>query len=301
MDNITLDTTNFSEQLGLYDFFDVIVSGAVFVFGISSLSDRVREILWTNTTILHGLGILLLVYISGIVLQELSSALDHRFLRIKHFTRSTFLFDIKKRKIIKKFQYWFSGWFAFSANYTEQVDLNHDEQNCSICSDQNGLLTSIKQLIVKKGKEGQWNWVINNQLLLDQYRNLAKEIYARDFPDSKQMLNYNDEKFNSYIFSKIQYKVGCLGKDKKVEKLRALYSLARTLMLCFGIFVIFIPVANLVPFLEGMLEPQNGRFANSFFVASLFLIWLFFLRMKKCKKYMALIMVGNYDASCRKP
>lgn len=298
MDNITLDTTNFSEQLGLYDFFDVIVSGAVFVFGISSLSNKVRTILWENPTILHGLGIALLIYISGTVLQELSSALDYRFIRIKHFTRSTFLFDLKKRKKIKKLQYWLSGLFAFSANYLEEVNSTHSEQTCSICSDQNGLWTSIKQMIVKKGKEGKWNWVINNQFLLDKYRKLAKKIYEEDSCDLN--LDYNDEKFNSYIFSKIQYKVAYLGKDKKVEKLRALYSLARTLMLCFGIFVIFIPVANLVPFLYDMLEPQHGLFANTFFATSLFLLWVFFLRMKKCNKYMALIMLGNYDASCKK-
>lgn len=46
MDNITLDTTNFSEQLGLYDFFDVIVSGAVLVFGASAISQTLYTLLW---------------------------------------------------------------------------------------------------------------------------------------------------------------------------------------------------------------------------------------------------------------
>lgn len=107
MDNITLDTTNFSEQLGLYDFFDVIVSGAVLVFGASAISQTIYTLLWQDITVAKGLGIVLLVYISGVVLQEIGSILDRHFFRIKHFTRSTFLFDIEDIKTKHKLRYWF--------------------------------------------------------------------------------------------------------------------------------------------------------------------------------------------------
>ena len=270
MNNVTLDTTNFSEQLGLYDFFDVIVSGAVFVFGISSLSNTIKDLLWTDITILDGLGILLVIYISGVVLQELSSTLDYRVLHIKHFTRSTFLFDLKKINT-NRLLYWFSGMFKESVTRTENSETDGSEQKRSSGhSNPTGLWDCIKSAVVERGKEERWNWVLNNQLLLCHYRELAKQIYEETFPGQiLETEKYNDEKFNSFIFSIIQYRVACIGKDKKVEKMRALYSLSRTLMLCFGLFVFFIPLTNWVPYLKAWLKPQCGCFTNTFFVASL--------------------------------
>lgn len=286
MDNITLDTTNFSEQLGLYDFFDVIVSGAVLVFGASAISQTIYTLLWQDITVAKGLGIVLLVYISGVVLQEIGSILDRHFFRIKHFTRSTFLFDIEDKKTKLKLRYWF--WSLLEKNR-----LIHSK-----------LFKKYAKVIQKKyslsSKNGKWNWVLSNKTLLSHYRNLAKQIYEDSFPcevlDEEMYMN---EKFNSFVFSVIQYRVSCLGKDKKVEKLRALYSLARTLMVCFGIFIIFIPAVNLNNYLSTWLKPRGGEFIVTFFIASIFLAILFFFRMKKCKKYMALIMLGNYDASSR--
>lgn len=162
------------------------------------------------------------------------------------------------------------------------------------------LWNDVKVIIIDTGNIGKWNWVINNQILLTHYRNLAKQIYENSFPG--HTLNpekYNDEKFNSFIFSVIQYQVACLGKDKKVEKLRAFYSLSRTLMVCCFFFIIFIFVANMVSYLSGWLEPQKGRFAVTFLFISLFLIVVFFFRMKKSKKFMTLIMLRNYDAILR--
>ena len=286
MDNITLDTTNFSEQLGLYDFFDVIVSGAVLVFGASAISQTIYTLLWQDITVAKGLGIVLLVYIAGVVLQEIGSILDRHFFRIKHFTRSTFLFDIEDIKTKHKLRYWF--WSLLEKNR-----LIHSM-----------LFKKYAKVMQEKyslsSKNGKWNWVLSNKTLLDHYRNLAAHIYEDSFPGKKlDKKMYMNEKFNSFVFSVIQYHVSCLGKDKKVEKLRALYSLARTLMICFGMFIIFIPVVNLSDYLKTWLNPRGGEFIITFFIASLFLAILFFFRMKKCKKYMALIMLGNYDASLR--
>ena len=35
MSNISLDTTSFSEQLGIFDFFNILISGTTFIFGLS--------------------------------------------------------------------------------------------------------------------------------------------------------------------------------------------------------------------------------------------------------------------------
>ena len=301
MDNITLETTNFSDQLGLYDFFDVIVSGAVFVFGISALSIQVYSFLWENTTVVKGLGIVLLVYISGVVLQEIGSILDRHLFRIKHFTRSTFLFDIGDVKTRNKLNYWF--WSPHEKKI--KCLKSRIKENRTIKSlTHNKLLGKIKAnlreektITSKQQKSGKWNWVLNNPYLLNRYRNLSMQIYKNSFKneDFKEEL-YHDEEFNSFVFSVIQYSVSCQGKDKKVEKLRALYSLARTLMICFGIFFIIILGMNWCEGFSDLVEPRCKELTNVFFFASPILTILFFFRMKKCKKYMALIMLGNYDA-----
>lgn len=79
MDNITFEeTSSFSEQLGVYDFFNVIISGAVFVFGLCAINSNFWNLLFTDTTIYKGLGIVLLMYIMGLVLQEISSWADKK-------------------------------------------------------------------------------------------------------------------------------------------------------------------------------------------------------------------------------
>lgn len=267
MSNITLDAAHFSEQLGLYDFFDVLVGGSVFVWGLSALYENIYSLLWTDLSIEKALGIVLLVYICGIVLQEIGSIVDRHFWGIKNLTRSTFLFDIKELKTTDKLKYW------ASSNFIGKIFLNNS--------------TDI----------GKWNWVLSNKILLDHYRKHAKQIYSDYFPDKEfKETDYNDEKFNSFIFSVIQYRTACYGKDKKSEKLRALYSLSRTLTVCFAFFALLILGVNKLGCFNNWLKPGNTISATKFFYISVFLIFLFFFRMKKCKKYMALIMLGNYDA-----
>ena len=73
MKNITFDTTNFSEQLGLYDFFNVLLAGTIFVYGCSAVSTKINSLLWNNMSFAKGLGLILMIYIIGIALQELGS------------------------------------------------------------------------------------------------------------------------------------------------------------------------------------------------------------------------------------
>lgn len=41
MSNVTLEASTFSDQLGAYDFFNVLVSGTTFVIGLSVLNENI--------------------------------------------------------------------------------------------------------------------------------------------------------------------------------------------------------------------------------------------------------------------
>lgn len=82
MKNITLDTTSFSEQLELYDFFNVLICGVTFICGISLLSEKIYHFLWDGISFQKGLGIVLIIYITGMILQELGSAVDKKWTNI---------------------------------------------------------------------------------------------------------------------------------------------------------------------------------------------------------------------------
>ena len=76
MNNVTLDSTSFSKELGIYDFFNVLLSGAIFVCGLSIISIDIKKYLWDNLSVVKGLGVVLLIYVIGMMLQEIGSALD---------------------------------------------------------------------------------------------------------------------------------------------------------------------------------------------------------------------------------
>lgn len=269
MENITLDTTNFSEQLGLYDFFNVVVSGSILIVGISMLVPDISSWLWSDLSIVKGIGIVLFIYIVGNIVQELGWWLDRLLLKVKKRTRSTFLFDIKKISRIDRWKYWWWVVFKKGTNYSGE----------------------------------KTNLVIDNKNLLKYYRKMATQIYEEYFPDDKENKeNYQDEAFNSFIFPRIQYRVSYLGKDAKAEKLRALYGLSRDLIICFLIFAVVILVIFVRTDVEWNVLQAN--LTNAWFLLillgiSILCMILFFLRMKRCKRYRILIILGNYDASIR--
>ena len=183
MNNITLDSTSFSKELGVYDFFNVLLSGAVFVFGLSIISIDIKKYFWDNLSFAKGLGTVLLIYIIGMMLQEFGSVLDK------------YVFNIYRgmhRKVLKG-----------------KIDKGYEIET--------------KQNIVK------------NPLLLTHYRDISGEL-LKDF--YKEEKDCNEDKFenelvNSYVFSVCQYYVSVYGKDKKIEKLRALFAMSKTLTACF--------------------------------------------------------------------
>ena len=278
MSNISLDTTNFSEQLGLYDFFDVMISGSVFIFGVSMISKQVHSILWNDSSVIKGIGIAITVYIFGNIIQELGSWADKYIFKVKKRIRSTFLCEISDEMTIcdhRQYRRW---------------------------------IGTKKQKKDAKYKGKKTNYVIENKYRLKHYRNLAEQIYKENIVDEKARLweeVYNDEVVNEFIFQILHYRTVCLGRDAKTEKMRALYSLSRDLIVCFMILAICILGKICIlhfSLISNKWEKLSIDFNNEKFLflslAVLFLfMFIFYFRMRRCKKYRALIMLGNYDAS----
>lgn len=80
--NTSFDSTNLLEHLGIYDFLNVLLAGSIFTFCICIINSGIKELIWSNITFLKGLGIILLIYIMGILLQESGAIVDKKFFKI---------------------------------------------------------------------------------------------------------------------------------------------------------------------------------------------------------------------------
>ena len=185
MKNFTIETTSFSEQLGLYDFFNVLIYGVTFISGVSLLNESLCRFLWENLSFQKGLGLVLLTYITGMLLQELGSVVD------KHFTN---LYRGMHQRILKG-----------------ETDKSFEKEPC--------------------------NDIIENPVVFDKYRNNARDL-LKEFEIDTNDECFENKYINSYIFSISQYYLSVKGKDKKTEKLRALFSMSKTLMSCFFLLAI---------------------------------------------------------------
>ena len=185
MNNISLDTTSFSEQLGIYDFFNVLLSGTIFVFGLCTISSNVEKFLWNNMTVQKWIGIVLIIYVIGMILQELGSKADRYCFKI---------YKSMNRSILKG-----------------KID--------------NGYKEEAKNAIVK------------NPILLERYRKIADKL-TFEFITDKDNEKFENDYISGFVFSVCQYYVSIKGKDKKIEKLRALFAMSKTLIICFVLLAI---------------------------------------------------------------
>lgn len=180
MKNITLDTASFSEQFGLYDFFNVLLSGASFLCGCCAISRTFSAYIWTNISVPKGLAIVLMIYILGLLLQQAASYADDKIFKI---------YREANHKVL-----------------TGKVDKDY---KCET-----------------NGK------VFKNPLTLAQYRYSSEIFLKKHFREIKPEL-FENWIVNGYVFTMCQYFVAVYGKDRKVEKLRALYAMSRNFAVCF--------------------------------------------------------------------
>lgn len=262
MNNVTLDSTGFTEQLGLYDFFNVILSGAVFVVGLCTINQDLSNFLWEDMSVVKGVGVVLLIYILGMILQEIGSCADR------------YLFNIYKG--------------------TNQRILKGD--------------------IGKTYKYEAQGALIKNPFTLESYRRVAdKLLTARDSEKSSegeddQKINdrYENSLMNGYVFSVAQYHVAVCGKDQKVEKLRALFAMSKTLIGCFLILAIVAllsilsnstPNSAVMSFLSVSGLPCTAcgvKVTLALVFASVGVIFIF--RARRVMKNFLLILMGTYYA-----
>lgn len=252
MKNITFDTTSFSEQLGIYDFFNVLLSGVIFVCGCGTVSTRVNSLLWDNMSFAKGLGLILMIYIIGMALQELGSLADR------------YCFKIYKG------------------------------MNQSI----------LKGTLDKNYKEKTTNKIISNPILLDRYRKSA-DMLIKEFISEKDSDRFENKYVSGFIFSMCQYYVSVKGNDKKVEKLRSLFAMSKTLIVCFialAIFaafsIVFMPDNSLIPNLTFMsCEQCSGKML--LLIVFLLISLVFYFRARRTMRNFLLILLGTYDALIR--
>lgn len=254
MKNVTFDTTSFSEQLGLYDFFNVLIYGATFVSGVSLLNEKLCRFLWAELSFQKGLGIVLVIYIIGMLLQELGSIVD------KHWTK---LYRGMHRRILKG---------------KEKKSLEEEPSND----------------------------IIKNPIVLKKYRNVSKKLLKEFKFDTEDDTCFENEDVNGYIFSISQYYVSVKGKDKKVEKLRALFSMSKTLMSCFFLLAIC-ALGTLVFNIDMSIDIcSNLGLAihgcehcvdKVIMIAVFFCIGVtFWFRAKRTMRNFLLILLGTYNA-----
>ena len=77
MGNVTLETNSFSEQLGIYDFFNVIVSGFIFTMGVCFININIKYFLLEDINTSKILGIVVLSYVFGLILQEIAAITEY--------------------------------------------------------------------------------------------------------------------------------------------------------------------------------------------------------------------------------
>lgn len=251
MDKITLNTTTFSDQLGLYDFFNVLIYGITFIGGLCVLNENIYNFIWNNMSFQKGLGIVLLVYITGMILQEIGSIIDYRITNIRR------------------------------------------GMNCSI----------LKGDIDENNEKKRKKQIIRNPIVLQQYRNRADKILGKHIPLENEE-RFNNEEYNGYVFSICQYYVSVKEKDKKSEKLHALFSMSISLMCCFfllficALFSLWVKVDMSIKICSHLGITGNSSFIDKIILMLSFLAagFLFLFRAKRTMKNFLIILLGTYNA-----
>ncbi len=253
MKNITFDTTSFSEQLGIYDFFNVLLSGVIFVCGCSVVSSSLSSWLWSEMTFQKGLGIVLTIYVIGIILQEIGSIADRKYFNI---------YKGMSQSILKG-----------------KSDDKYDKETT--------------------------NEIIKNPILLERYRKTAEKL-IKEFKSDKFEKDFDNDYISGFVFCVSQYYVSVKGNDKKVEKMRALFAMSKTLIICFlalGLFalfsIVFIPDA---PLILGNIPTIACKVCSGKVILTIvFLIIsrVFYYRARRTMRNFLLILLGTYDAIIR--
>ena len=210
MENINIDT--FSEQLGIYDFFNVIVSGAImgmlWYFIWPGFFEKTLFKIEVHISVVIIFAIVL-CYFTGMIIQEIGSIAD--------------------------------GYM-----------------------------------------------VLFNPIRLNMCRRYAAEILQNSGIECGETFS---EEQTQYICARMEYRISYIGKSGKMEKLRALFSMARSMVVCMA-FLVFLLIYT-------AFTGKMHLWGISSEICGILLIvcgLIFYYRMRKTMRYMLLIMIGHYEA-----
>lgn len=216
-------------ELGIYDFFNVITSGAIFFFGVYIIWPPIYDIFW-NSFESETVGIVFAVasfYFSGLFWQEVGSLFDRKFTKIKKMATHKFL---KRDSYIVKNPVTWSVYFGYAKDILEGAGIR----------------------------------VEGEELTEDQM---------------------------NYVYSRCQYHVIQNGNDKKMERMRALFDMSRTLATIALALFIF----SLV-----MCRCTHAWSISSACISHIMVLFalIFYERAKKTMRYMMLVLLGSFEANC---
>lgn len=228
---------NVSEKLGLYDFFNVISVGAIFIIHILFLFPNllIKSFLYIPNDALNFALWLVLSYLFGLLLQEIGSFVDEHAMKIKKEKINNFL------------------------------------------------------------KEGI---VFDNNTKLNQYRKYAKEILQE--MDLEFEGDFTQEQ-TAYIYGYIEYYIEHRNRNKKYEKMRALYGMSKSLFCCMAIILIISVFSLLYVSISSLIYMQTPCtcviIKNTIILiyAPISMI-IYHIRSERCMKYRIRMMMGVYES-----
>lgn len=219
-----------SEKLGLYDFFNVISVGAIFILHIVFLFPDMLSTYdnWLSDGAIKFAGIFILAYLIGIFFQELGANLENiKFFNMKRKLTTTFLIN---------------------------------------------------------------ETIIDNNVKLGQYRKYAKDIlkmkeieFSEDFTPEQ----------NGYVYSYVEYYIEHKGRNKKFEKMRALYGMSKSLLCCMGVIILICIVGISLSCKMYGFDTTRSIWTILYSAIS---ILIYYLRAERCMKYRIRMMMGVYES-----
>lgn len=250
MENINIDT--FSEQLGIYDFFNVIVSGAImgmlWYFIWPGFFEKTLFKIKVHISVVIIFAIILCYFI-GMIIQEIGSIADRYIFHIKDNMQKTFLKTEAEKKTKK------------------------------IC---------LKNIEVQIRFNEKKNRVLYNPIRLNMCRRYAAEILQNSGIECGETFS---EEQAQYVCVRMEYRISYIGKSGKMEKLRALFSMARSMVVCMILLMVLL--------IYTVSTGKMHLWGISSEVCGILLVVcgvIFYYRMRKTMRYMLLIMIGHYEA-----
>ena len=132
------------------------------------------------------------------------------------------------------------------------------------------------------------NCIMENTVRLRLLQKYAREIMKETGIECSD--EFSEEQIR-YVYTRMEYQVSYIGKERKMEKLRALFSMARSMLICTGVSLILLGYTVL-------MKEEHFMQIHSFWWVIIIIgsFLLFYYRMQKTMRYMVLIMLGNYEA-----